>query len=545
MWERMSSAALKIKIFDAKGTHLVPVSKSTATVGSAKHCDVVLEHSSVQPEHVRAWCEGGRIWVQDLGTTAGTSMNGIRLPPLKPMLVRELDVLKLGECPATMGFEPNLVRAPVVKPQPVIEFTATDIKPIVPSDAEAGSRHGENERTARELAELKLQLQMARLEKDSGEDLRKELAAAQEEVARLTAEKQKLKESFNHFEGDKKNFKKQLENEVAELKLKALRELKEQHQEDVRKFETWKNDAVAALTAGLRALSDQKVKSWNTRPLSKDMIFEWEGDLNHLFRRVLLNEKKKEDLPPPVQSRAEVTNTNIRALPPEATSSSVRAAQTSSRMNVRKKSRRQLAGEGFWQRLAIGGFLLAVVLFAAWFASSHWKKEGARSMASEIETSVPAPRAVAAPPAVAAIPAQAAKAKPVVETGQTRTFKKSYTDNVLYTTNYLEAELNGDFRATWLKDLTRAAQKEWKLDGKAINLIAGKEMALIQDLKRIKSSVPRDQQSKALAQMRQRESQFMRELQGHLGRNVTTDKFMRLKRTFYTRNQVYLTRENR
>ncbi len=110
----MSSVTLKIKIFDAKGTQVIPTAKSTATVGSAEHCDVVFDHPTVANEHARAWCEGGRIWVQDLGSPGGTTLNGIRLPPLKPMLVRELDIVKLGECSSTMGLEPNLVRAPVV-----------------------------------------------------------------------------------------------------------------------------------------------------------------------------------------------------------------------------------------------------------------------------------------------------------------------------------------------------------------------------------------------------------------------------------------------
>src|SRR5687768_17438983 len=122
----MSTGSLKVKIFDGKGTHVVPVAKSTVTVGSASHCDVVLEHASIQAEHVRAWLEGGRIWIQDLGTTGGTFLNGIRLPGLKPMLVRDLDVLKLGECPATVGMEANLVRAPIVKAaRPMEETTQT------------------------------------------------------------------------------------------------------------------------------------------------------------------------------------------------------------------------------------------------------------------------------------------------------------------------------------------------------------------------------------------------------------------------------------
>jgi hypothetical protein len=512
----MSSATLKIKIFDAKGTHLVPMTKSTATVGSAKHCDVVLNHPTVQPEHARAWCEGGRIWVQDLGTPAGTTLNGIRLPPLKPMLVRELDIVKLGDCPATMGMEPNLVRAPVVMPKSNLpEFTATDIRPIVSPDASPEKKQEEYERMHRELADLKLQMQMARLEKSSDEDLRKELAAAKEEIARLKAEKEKLKESFNHFDGDKKTFKAQLENEVAELKLKSLRELKEQREEDTRKFEKWKSEAAANLASASRTLADQKAKTWNQRPFSKELAHEWDSEISAIFKRVILN-----NAPPPVQTASNL-KVPIGLPPKEITQTNAQKAAHAPHPERRKRPRQ--SNDGPWQRIAVGGFILALFMAVAWYASIYLKRDGARTMASQmVETAPPPP------------PASRAAANP--DAGKTSGFKKTYTDNVLGTINYVDAELNMDFRALWLKDLSRTAAKEWKLDAKAVNDIANKEIVLIQDLNRMKNNT---------AQMRQRESQFMKELQSRLGKRANTDKFMRLKRAFYTRNQVYLTRETR
>lgn len=508
----MSAATLKIKIFDAKGTQAVAIAKSTATVGSAPHCDVVLSHPSVQGEHARAWCEGGRIWVQDLGTVSGTTLNGIRLPPLKPMLVRELDIVKLGDCPSTMGMEPNLVRAPVVKPQSAVpEFTATDIRPLVSPDASPEKRNEEFERMHRELADLKLQMQMARLEKDTSVDLRKELAAVKEEVARLKAEREKLKESFNHFDGDKKNFKMQLENEVAELKLKALRELKEQREEDSRKFEKWKSEAAGQLTTASRGLAEQKGKAWGQRPFSKDMLLEFDSELASIVRRVILKETSAPSSALPKNTEASSTSTPKPPPPPI----------------IERRKRPRASNDGPWQRIAVGGFVLALFMAVAFYASAYLKRDGARTMASQIETAPPPP--VAAP----MVPAT----KPVnPEAGKTPGFKKSYTDNVLLTSNYVDAELNMDFRSLWIKDLSRAATKEWKLDAKTVNEIASKEIVLIQDLSRLKG---------APAQMRERESQFMKELQQQLGKKVTTEKFMRLKRTFYTRNQVYLTRETR
>lgn len=572
----MSSAALKIKIFDSKGTQLLPIAKSTATVGSANHCDVVLSHSSVQSEHVRAWCEGGRIWVQDLGTQAGTTLNGVRLPPLKPMLVREMDILKLGECSSTMGLEPNLIRAPVVRPQPVQEVTKTDIIPLKRED-NSSETTGANEQISRELADLKLQLQMARLDKNSGDELRKELNGAREELARLTAENQRLKESFRHVDGDKKNFKKQMENEVADLKLRALRDLKEQREEDAKRFEHWKSEALTRLTSGIRSLSDLRVKTWATRPLSKDMIFEWEGDLNALFRKVMVVEHQIAPPPTPTSKLtqpnftvvADDDSTNPRILAPDdatvimpmrsslslpaetvvtsahraSTSTNVHAAtSTSVKVRSKKKSRRPTP-EGPWQRIAIGAFVVALIMAVAWFASSHLKQEGARSMASQIETAPPPVKGTTSmPPYGAPLAKPAPKPAPLTQTPE---FKKTYTDNVLYTTGYIDSELNMDFRADWLKNLSRTATREWKLSEKTIAGIAGKEILFLQDLKRFRAQMVRDPQPQIMTKMRERETVYLRDLQALLGSKVSVDKFMRHKRAFFARNPVYPAREKR
>lgn len=521
----MSSAALKIKVFDTKGTHVVQISKSTATIGSAEHCDVVLSHPSVQPEHIRAWCEGGRIWVQDMSSASGTSLNGVRLPPLKPMLVRELDILKLGECPATLGFEPNLVRAPVVKaPIKFDEITATDIKPIAPDELE---------KVSRELADLKLQLQMAKLEKDTNEELRKEVLTMKNEIDRLGSEKQKLAESFNMVDSDKKTYKRKFENEVADLKLKALREMKEMREEDQRKFENWKAEIVTKLAGEIRTLSDQKVKSWVTRPLSKDMIFEWEADLNQMFRKVLLTEKAGEA--PPVR-RGSVTNIPIpKDTVTAVDENTVNRAPKEGHKSSGKRTKARPAAVEPWARYTMGGLVFAAALIALWWGTAYYKRSTAvRSVASPEQTTSQSSVQAAKSAAPAAAPAPAV-VKNLTVTQTTPVFKKSYTENVLFTSNYVDAELNMDFRAMWMKDLRKAA-REWKVDEKTLNLIASKEIALIQELHRMRS---------APEQMRQREGQFARELQGYLGKKGSVEKFMKLKRAFYTRNQVYLARENR
>jgi pSer/pThr/pTyr-binding forkhead associated (FHA) protein len=544
------NASLKIKIFDAKGTHLVPVSKSTVTVGSASHCDVVLNHPSVMPEHIRAWCEGGRIWVQDLSSSAGSAINGIRLPPLKPMLVREIDVLKLGECPATLSMEPNLVRAPLVNKVDLDEVTLTDVKAIVPDDSGPDKNRAEADKISRELADLKLQLQMAKLDRDTIEDLRKETQALKDELQKSTEDKKKLKEAAQHADTDKKSYRRQFDLELNELKLKALREAKEQRDEDQRKFSEWKQDAVARLAAAVHELGEAKEKAWITRPLSKDMMLEWAGDMNDLFRLHLLGEKPQPHTPPlpdvPVRQDslvgriAQHTATGIRVLPKPGRSS-------------RRKKRESPAG-----RYAIIGLVLVVLACSAFLVMKPKRRvvEGARASASESPAhAVEAPPAAEeATPAPAPAPVQALNpppaqhqqvAKKVFAPPQNKIFKKTYTDNVLFTLNYAEAEMNMDFRSQWIKDLNRVGKRDWKMDSRTLGGIATNELVLIQDLNRMRNAVGPASDSDRVGRMRQREAQFVKELTRQLGKKASLEKFMNLKRAFYNRNQVYLTRETR
>jgi hypothetical protein len=227
------SVSLKVKIFESTGTRILNVAKSTLTIGSASHCDIVLDHPTVNPEHTRAWIESGRIWIQDLGSPGGTALNDIRLPSLKPMLVRDLDVLRLGESPSTLGLEAIMVRAPVVKPKVSERVSATasareaaapDAKVL--SNVELEKRREEAETLGRELADVRLQLQMATLEKASGEDLHQEVLKLREETQRSQEQRAKWDEAVQKIEAERVALKKAAEKEMAEFRPKTLAEFK-------------------------------------------------------------------------------------------------------------------------------------------------------------------------------------------------------------------------------------------------------------------------------------------------------------------------------
>lgn len=223
------SVSLKVKIFDDSGTRVLQVSKSTLTIGSASHCDVVFEDPSVAPEHTRAWLEGGRIWVQDLGHPSGTALNDIRLPALKPMLVRELDVLRLGESKSTLGLEAILVRAPVVKPK-ASDTAAKDAAATADAKAygvvDVEKRREDAQKVGRELADLRLQLQMARLEKNSADELTQQLDNLRDEVTRVHHQKEMWDDSLRQMENEKQKIREEVEQELTQFKTNALIELK-------------------------------------------------------------------------------------------------------------------------------------------------------------------------------------------------------------------------------------------------------------------------------------------------------------------------------
>lgn len=547
---------LKVKIFDPRGTQVLQITKSTLTIGSAAHCDVVLDHPSVHPEHTRAWLEGGRVWIQDLGGEFGTALNEIRLPGLKPMLVRELDVLRLGQCEATLGLEPNMVRAPVVKAKAIVSPPPTPVEepPRVASardDAELNKRKEELEALGREAADLRLQLQMARLEKNSNQEMASQLQRLQEEVKAAQEQKLKWSESLRQSEVEQQQRRKAQENELRDLKARLERENIESRAQDKHVFEDWKREAVGELAKRARQVSSLNVKKWATRPLSQDMIFEWEGELMQIFRTVLLNEKESvsllPDLPPvtsvtSVSSLASAkTKTGIRSkTSPNLVNSAVTSIRNLTRSGskilsesgkTRKTSKNQHStwGNMPWRTFALRAAGLVGAMLLLWLGTALFKRSGGRialsSRAPEVKkevTRVPATR---------------------FEPKQSRKYRASYTDNVLYLENYAEAEQNMDFRKRWLEELNHVATTDWKMDQWSMAPVSAKEQVLIQDLSRIKDGLTTDREQEGIGQMRSREAAFQHDLEVIFKNKASVDRFLKFKRGFYMRNQAYLTKE--
>jgi len=78
---------------DARGREFLVAGE--ATVGRAPGCAIVLHGDYVSAHHARLFERGGRVWVEDLGSTNGTLLNGRRVR--RPAAMRAGDRLKIGD----------------------------------------------------------------------------------------------------------------------------------------------------------------------------------------------------------------------------------------------------------------------------------------------------------------------------------------------------------------------------------------------------------------------------------------------------------------
>lgn len=68
--------------------------RDTTVVGASPRSDVVLRDDAASPQHLRLVARSGGFWVEDLGSEAGTYLNGERLEAPAP--VRHGDRLRVG-----------------------------------------------------------------------------------------------------------------------------------------------------------------------------------------------------------------------------------------------------------------------------------------------------------------------------------------------------------------------------------------------------------------------------------------------------------------
>lgn len=96
---RGKSVVGHLVVIDSGPTPLLPGSKldlePITTIGRAPTNNIVLESTFVSTEHVRILYRDRSLWVEDLGSRNGTSVN--QQPVVQPVAVRPGDVLQVGD----------------------------------------------------------------------------------------------------------------------------------------------------------------------------------------------------------------------------------------------------------------------------------------------------------------------------------------------------------------------------------------------------------------------------------------------------------------
>jgi pSer/pThr/pTyr-binding forkhead associated (FHA) protein len=90
-----------------------------ATLGRhAGHNDVVLSDPYISSKHARIIYESGKFFLEDLGSTNKTLLNGVALIPDKPMTISDGMEFMLGETRIRFSYNPDLKRPLPMKKVP-------------------------------------------------------------------------------------------------------------------------------------------------------------------------------------------------------------------------------------------------------------------------------------------------------------------------------------------------------------------------------------------------------------------------------------------
>jgi hypothetical protein len=262
---------------------------------------------------------------------------------------------------------------------------------------------------------------------------------------------------------------------------------------------------VAELNNRVHALTLKKAGDWSSQPLNHDMLYELEADLNVTFRKVLLNEEAT----PVVKA---VVTKAIEKPPVIVTHTEVSKKKSGSAKTESTRTKRA-SPDVFYARLGIAGvatLLLALVLLVN--KSRGGAERPGRSVAS-----------------VQAF-------NPPLSTN----YKSSYTDNVLYTKNYVATEFNSRIRKEWIAQLTRSGRRDWHMQDTAIADLMGKEQQMIQDLQALRSQIRADRQDATISRMRAREAEFYKELPSLVHASQAQSRFLKVKQAFFARHSDML-----
>lgn len=124
---------LEIKLEDSRISKTVM--KDSFTIGRAPTCDVVIEHPQISREHIRIDYSNNKLFIVDLGSSHGTSINGRSLTAKTAYIYHPNDELILARKAATIVIK----QAPMI--QTVSDYSVPDMPIPFSSDTRATKTH--------------------------------------------------------------------------------------------------------------------------------------------------------------------------------------------------------------------------------------------------------------------------------------------------------------------------------------------------------------------------------------------------------------------
>ena len=118
---------------------------------------------------------------------------------------------------------------------------------------------------------------------------------------------------------------------------------------------------------------------------------------------------------------------------------------------------------------------------------------------------------------------------------QTEEFKKSYTDNVLYTKAYNEVESQKN-QDKWALEATTYLIEELELSENKAAQVLGKEAGLLQSLFEIRERIDKRTSAVRIGEMREKEQQFISQIQKLMSRKKLR-RFKEFKKKFYEKTR--------
>lgn len=379
----------------------------------------------------------------------------------------------------------------------------------------------------RELQEVRHQVDSVKQEMDKLRHQRENLHAEVEQAE--TQLGQKIMESRKQSEGIISQAKAQAEsllNEAQEKAQKQMELVKIKIHEDEEKakkvFEEMKL-AEERKIASLRIEGEKKLQSEFVevrRRLDERLKNEMRGILEHVSKELRIFFESSELAQ---EARADITQRALSVIDKAIQGESLSDQNQLQEMfmfDVKQKDARKK----FWKKSATAA-AAAVIVFGIYFSFKdqifstvqEWGKNLASNQQEHFANEYLKERR------------EAMTFKPTM----TEDFKGSYTENVIYTSGYLEFEKNDQVRDEWILKLNEFFEKSLKLDETTIVKFNSLEVQLIKNIEKLSQDINPQFEKEAIARIREAEAESLLRMKELLGGEKPYQRFWTFKKEFF------------